>query len=156
MNEARRSNLLGRNTVIRKQDERTASSRQQLMKREKKIAKLSLNFTVRSHHRCSRLRQRPGDESGPNWLVCEAAEAGCVPAVSSRRLTSFSFIILVTTPPRPEHRASSSAASSQEKECPRKKDAGVIGTTSQSGWMKRVTLFVCFRLPSFDTSTTVG
>lgn len=115
MNATQRFNLLGRNTVIRKQDERTASLTKQLMGREKK-SKLSLNLKARSHHRCSRLHQRPGegDESEPNWLVCEAAEAGCVPAVSSRRLTSFSFIILVTAPPRPEHQASSSAAFGQK------------------------------------------
>lgn len=76
---------------------------------EKKKSKLSLNLKVGTHHRCSRLHQcvSKGSESEPNWLVCETGEAGCVPAVSSRRLTSFSFIILVTTPPWPEREASS-------------------------------------------------
>lgn len=107
VNAAQRFNLLGRNTVLRKQDERSPPPIQQLMgKRKKKKSKLGLNLKARAHHRCCRLHQRPGDgdESQPNWLVCEAGEAGCVPAVSSRRLTSFSFIILVTTPPRPRTR----------------------------------------------------
>lgn len=91
---------------------------------------------ARAHHRCCRLHQRPGDgdESQPNWLVCEAGEAGCVPAVSSRRLTSFSFIILVTTPPRPRTRPPAPGVWPEKRKRPRTMDPGVIGTTDEENF----------------------
>lgn len=142
VNAAQRFNLLGRNTVLRKQDERSPPPIQQLMRKRKKKSKLCLNLKARAHHRCSRLHQRPGDadESQPNWLVCEAGEAGCVPAVSSRRLSSFSFIILVTSPPRPW--TGPPRVWPEKRKRPRTMDPGVIGRMDEENFIFFLCLFL--------------